>query len=317
MQATPTIPGAFSATLTVTGTSGLSSPLTLSGIFNPIPVPSTTTIAVGTTNGCTGTTVAPGTQITITSTSTGAGGTPSGTVTFFNGTTQIGTPQTLNSSGQASITTTVAGLGNESITAVYNGDAFFLSSSAPAATLNVVTPSFATTLNSQQQNTVAAGQSALYAINVASTVYTGNITFSCTGLPAGSSCIFSPTTIAETGCSSSQTVTLTIATTQPTPVKQSSFAASPFGRGPWAAFGMVPGLFMAFLITLRRRKNPSMKYGQIWLAIALLFVASGASACGGGTKSTPGTPAGTSTVTVMASGTGVNSAPLNVTLTVQ
>jgi len=317
VQATPTIPGAFSATLTVTGTSGLSSPLTLSGIFNPIPVPSTTTIAVGTTNGCTGTTVAPGTQITITSTSTGAGGTPSGTVTFFNGTTQIGTPQTLNSSGQASITTTVAGLGNESITAVYNGDAFFLSSSAPAATLNVVTPSFATTLNSQQQNTVAAGQSALYAINVASTVYTGNITFSCTGLPAGSSCIFSPTTIAETGCSSSQTVTLTIATTQPTPVKQSSFAASPFGRGPWAAFGMVPGLFMAFLITLRRRKNPSMKYGQIWLAIALLFVASGASACGGGTKSTPGTPAGTSTVTVMASGTGVNSAPLNVTLTVQ
>jgi hypothetical protein len=60
-----------------------------------------------------------------------------------------------------------------------------------------------------------------------------------------------------------------------------------------------------------------MKYGQIWLAMALLLVASGVSACGSGTQSTPGTPAGTSTVTVTATAAGGNSQPLNVTLIVQ
>jgi hypothetical protein len=79
---------------------------------------------------------------------------------------------------------------------------------------------------------------------------------------------------------------------------------------------MLPGLVLAFVITLRRRKNPSMKFGQIWLAVALLLVASGVSACGGGTQSMPGTPAGTSTVTVTASDGSGNAQPLNVTLIV-
>jgi hypothetical protein len=316
VQATPSIPGAFTGTLTVTGTSGLTSSFALGGNFLPIAAPSTTVVAVGTTNGCAGTTVAIGSQVTITSTSSGVGGTPTGTVTFFNGTTQIGTPQTLNATGQASVTTSFATAGNPSITAVYSGDPFFKASTSTPATLSLVAPSFSSTLNSQQSTTVTAGQTALYSFTVASTVYTGNISFACSGLPAASSCVFSPAVVTETGCSSSQTVTLSIMTTQPTPVAQSSFAALPFGRGPWAALGMLPGLVLAFGITVRRRKNPSMKYSQIWLAVALLLVASGVSACGSGMQSTPGTPAGTSTVTVTASGGGGNAQPLNVTLIV-
>ena len=314
VQATPSVPGAFTGTLTVVSKAGLTTPFSLGGFFSPIAAPSTTTVAVGTTNGCGGTTVAIGSQITITSTSTGAGGTPSGTVTFFNGTTQIGTPQTLNSSGQASVTTSFAAAGTPSITAVYSGDPFFKSSTSAPSTLTVVAPTFSTALNSQQSSTVAAGQSALYSFTITSNVFTGNISFACSGLPAASSCVFSPTTMAETGCSNSQTVALSIVTTQATPVKQSSMV-SPFGRGPWAAFGMLPGLLLAFVITVRRRKNPT-KFGQMWMAIALLLVASGVSACGSGTKSTPGTPAGTSTVTVTASDASGNSQPLNVTLVV-
>lgn len=316
LQATPSVPGGFTGTLTVVSKGGLTSVFPLGGNFSPVAAPSTTSIAISTPAGCSGTVVGIGSQVTITSTSKGTGGTPTGTVTFFNGTTQIGTPQTLNSSGQASVTTSFSTAGSPSLTAVYSGDAFFLTSTSAPATVTVAAPSFSTALNSQQSSTIAAGQSALYAFTVASNVYTGNINFACSGLPASSSCVFSPTVLAETGCSNSQTVTLSIVTTQATPVKQSSFAASPFGRGPWAAFGLLPGLLLAFLITLRRRKNPSMKYGQIWLAVALLLVASGASACGSGTQSTPGTPAGTSTVTVTASDASGNSKPLNVTLVV-
>jgi hypothetical protein len=316
VQATPSIPGAFAGTLAVASKGGLNSSFTLGGDFSPVAVASKTSLAVSSANGCAGATVGIGSQITITATATGTGGTPSGTVTFFNGTTQIGTPQTLNSSGQASVTTSFAAAGTPSVTAVYSGDSFFRTSTSAPATLTVIAPSFSNALNSQQSNTIAAGQTALYSFTVASSVYTGNISFACAGLPAASSCAFSPSVLAETGCSNSQTVTLSIVTTQATPVKQSGFAVSPFGRGPWAAFGILPGLLLAFLITLRRRKNPSMKYRQIWLALALLVVASGASACGSATQSTPGTPAGTSTVTVTASDASGSSKPLNITLTV-
>jgi streptogramin lyase len=316
VQATPTIPGPFSSTLTVTGASGMSSAFTLAGIFNPVAAPSVTAVTAGTTNGCSGATVAVGTQVTITSTTTGAGGTPTGTVTFFNGSEQIGDPQTLNSTGQASVTTSFASAGSPSITAVYNGDAFFQPSTSSVSTLNVVNPSFTTSVSSPQSNSIAAGQSALYSILVAGNVYTGSINFSCSGLPAGTTCVFSPATVVETGCSNTQTVALTIATTQGTPVKQSSFVALPFGRGPWSAFGIIPGLVMASLITWRRRKAPFMKYGQLWMAIALLLVVSGVSACSGNTQSTLGTPAGTSMVTVTAKDASGTALPLQITLTV-
>ncbi len=316
VQATPSVPGLFSGTLVATSKNGLTGSFALGGDFLPVAAPSKTSVTVASAGGCTGATAGIGGQVTITATATGTGGTPSGTVTFFNGTTQIGTPQTLNSSGQASVTTSFAVAGTPSITAVYSGDPFFLVSTSAPATLSVVAPSFSSALNSQQSSTVAAGQTALYAFTVSANVYSGSISFACSGLPTASSCVFSPTVLAETGCSNSQTVSLSIMTTQPTPVKQSSFAMVPFGRGPWAAIGMLPGLLLAFAITLRRRKNPSMKHGQMWLAIALFLMASGASACSSGTQSTPGTPAGTSTVTVTASDASGNSKPLNVTLVV-
>jgi Bacterial Ig-like domain (group 3)/NHL repeat len=315
IQATPSVPGAFTSTLAVASKSGLTSSVALGGNFLPVAAASNTSLAVSSANGCSGTTVSIGSQITITATATGPGGTPSGTITFFNGTTQIGTPQTVNSSGAASVTTSFAAAGTFSITAVYSGDPFFKVSTSTPAPLTVVAPSFSSALNSQQSSTIAPGQSALFSFMIASNVYTGNISFACSGLPAGSSCVFSPTVLAETGCSTSQTVTLTIVTTQPTPVKQSTFGVPLSGRGFWAGFGMLPGLLLAFGITLRRRKNPSIKYGQIWMAIALLCVVSAVSSCSN-VQSTPGTPAGTSTVTVTASDASGNTKALNVTLIV-
>jgi len=57
-------------------------------------------------------------------------GTPSGTVTFFDGATPIGT-STLNGSGVATLTVSNLSVGTHQITAVYNGDTNFLTSTSP------------------------------------------------------------------------------------------------------------------------------------------------------------------------------------------
>ena len=71
-----------------------------------------------------------GQSVTFTATVSAASpgsGTPTGTVTFYDGTTAIGTG-TLNSSRQAKLTTSALGAGTHTITATYNGDAKFLTS---------------------------------------------------------------------------------------------------------------------------------------------------------------------------------------------
>jgi hypothetical protein len=84
---------------------------------------------------------------TVTANSPGSG-TPTGTVTFFDGNTPLG-PGTLNSSGKATFVTSSLPLGSNSITAVYNGSGNYLSSPSgtltetinPAATRTVVATS--------------------------------------------------------------------------------------------------------------------------------------------------------------------------------
>src|SRR6202022_958176 len=71
-----------------------------------------------------------GQGVTFTATVTATSGTPTGTVTFKNGTATLGTG-TL-SGGSATFTTATLTVGTHSITAVYNGDANFAASTSPA-----------------------------------------------------------------------------------------------------------------------------------------------------------------------------------------
>ena len=68
-----------------------------------------------------------GQSVTLTATVTGAGGTPSGTVTFTDGATLLGSGQL--AAGAASLSTATLAAGSHSIVAVYAGDATFLASS--------------------------------------------------------------------------------------------------------------------------------------------------------------------------------------------
>jgi hypothetical protein len=63
-------------------------------------------------------------------------GTPTGTVTFFDGTTNLGS-KTLDGTGSAALTTSALGLGMHSITVSYAGNANFTASLSPAASIQV------------------------------------------------------------------------------------------------------------------------------------------------------------------------------------
>jgi Bacterial Ig-like domain (group 3) len=78
----------------------------------------TATIALATSGGS----AVYGQSVTFVATVSAASTTPTGTVTFFDGATSLGTVS-LNAAGQASLTTTSLPVGTQSITATYNGNA--------------------------------------------------------------------------------------------------------------------------------------------------------------------------------------------------
>src|SRR5206468_4179625 len=102
--------------------------------------------------------------------------TPSGTVTFKDGTTTLGTG-TL-SSGQATFSTTSLSGGAHSITAVYGGDGSFNTSTSAAVTQTVNTASTTTTLSSDFNPSVF-GQPVTFTAAVTSSAgtATGTVTF--------------------------------------------------------------------------------------------------------------------------------------------
>jgi hypothetical protein len=76
-----------------------------------------------------------GAAVTFTATVTSTGGTPTGTVTFKDGTTTLGTGAL--SSGKATFKTSTLAVGTHSITAVYAGSSNFVTSTSSVLTQTV------------------------------------------------------------------------------------------------------------------------------------------------------------------------------------
>ncbi|MEI9811734.1 MAG: Ig-like domain repeat protein [Acidobacteriota bacterium] len=101
-------------------------------------------------------------------------GTPTGTVSFFDGATLLGTG-TL-SAGVATLTTTALPVGSRSLSAVYGADANFNASTG--ATTHVVTQGTTTTTVTPTPNPSVTGQSVTFTATVAGTgTPTGTVTF--------------------------------------------------------------------------------------------------------------------------------------------
>ena len=314
ITATPTALGPFTGTLQVKSTLGAVSSFPLNGTYANTPL-TRLVINVGSSNAAcaTATTLSTGTAAVLTATVVSTGS-PTGSVTFFANGTQIGTPATVTN-GVATLNYTPPTTGSYTISATYSGDSFFKTSSATDATPLVSTsPSFAAAAVTEAQSTVSPGETALYSVNLTQTVYTGNIALSCSGLPANSSCQFSPAALVATGCSTVNTVAVSILTQQATQVMPLAFGAPRLGWLPLLT--TLPGLLLALWIGVRRRRSP-VRHGQVWMAVALLLLSFGTVACGSGPPLLPATPAGTYTVTVTATGSTGTVATVTLPLTVK
>ncbi len=123
------------------------------------------------------TTVLPGTNVTFTATVAGGKVTPTGTVTFLNGTTVIGSG-TLNGSGVATYTTSFPKAGSYLITASYGGDTTY--SSATSSSLTEVVQGTASVTLASSAPKASSGYNIIFTASVSgsgASAPTGTVTF--------------------------------------------------------------------------------------------------------------------------------------------
>jgi hypothetical protein len=140
-----------------------------------------------------------GQGVTFTATVTTGTGTPTGTVAFFDGATNIGTG-TL-SGNTATFTTTSLATGSHNITANYAGNANYAASTSPVLTqtVNAAPPATTTTSVTSSLNPSTFGQG----VTFTATVTTG------TGTPTGTVTFFDGATNIGSGTLSGNTATIT------------------------------------------------------------------------------------------------------------
>jgi hypothetical protein len=272
----------------------------------PALTASTTTLTA------TATTVSAGTNVTFNVAVAPASGTgtPTGTVSFMNGTATLATINL--SSGTASYSTTALAVGTASISAVYSGDTNFSGSTSNTVTVTVqaLVPSF-TLGASPTSGTVTAGATAKTTITVTPVNgFNSQVSFACSGLPTGATCSFSPSTVTPSGSAAS--TTLSIATTS------QSATLAPVGR-PASQRGLRGGATLAFLAggglwLFRRRKK--LRWPLVLpVVVGCLAFATILSGCGG-SKSKSSSQSATATITVAATA-GSETQNATYTLTVQ
>jgi sugar lactone lactonase YvrE len=200
---------------------------------------------------------------------------PTGTVTFFDGGTALGTAPLTTS--RATYTVTLAP-GVHSVRAIYTGDTnYFLSASGPTGTAVTVTP-FDFTITGPQGAMVVAGDAVSLGYKVAPTLgsYPGTVAFAVSGLPDHATYTMSQSSLAANA--GAQTVTMTI--------KTSPWPGHTKGSGGGA------GLSVLLLLPLAGARRMRLRRGVERLLLAAMLVAGGVglaamTGCGSGVVNVP------------------------------
>lgn len=140
-----------------------------------------------------------GQSATFTATVSSSGGTATGTATFYDGATTLGTGA-LNAAGQAMLNTAALIGGIHSITAAYSGDNTFATSTSSVLTQNVNPAATSTTLSSSPSTSIY-GQAVTLSATVSSSA----------GVPTGTVTFYDGTTTMGTGTLNSGRATLSTA----------------------------------------------------------------------------------------------------------
>ena len=236
---------------------------------------------------------------------TSGSGTPTGTVTFFNGTTQLGQPVALsNGTAAFSYNTSSLTANTYSITATYSGDTDFTASTSTPATLEV--QDFTIAASPTTVTIAAPGQSGTTTLTITPLGgFNQTLTYTCTGLPSEANCTF------PTGATGG---TLTITTMAPSARSDKGH----FGRSHGLFYALLLPGFLGLVVSAGNRKRTLRGVRLLGLIAVLAISTLWMPACGGNssTPSNPGTPTGTSTVTVTATA-GTLHHTVTITLTVQ
>jgi sugar lactone lactonase YvrE len=238
--------------------------------------------------------VGAGAAVTFTATVSSSAGTPGGSVGFYAGTTLLGSG-TLDS-GVATYTTTNLPVGALSITAMYSGDANFLTLTSAAFTETVMTAFTVTAPVTPVP--VAPGGAVAIDLNVPPLggAFSGVVTLSATGLPPGATATFNPPTVTPGSAGAPTVMTIQLAAltagiparnlpARDLPAKHRGLPLAPFSLG-----------FVLFGAVLGRKRIPRTLllvavFASLGLATSLL------TGCGGGFANNP-TQAGSYIITV-------------------
>jgi phospholipase/lecithinase/hemolysin len=197
-----------------------------------------------------------GASVTLTASVTASSGTPVGTLTFFDGTTQLGSSLVSGSTttATASYTTSTFTAGTHNITAQFSGVNGYVSSTSAPLTEAVTAPAISTAFAGSL--TVSSGSFGTATLTVSPVGgYSGTATFACgTTLPVHFTCSILPATLTLTGNNVQQSVVVTIGTST---LAALELPAGTSGSRPNAilwAFGL-PVFGIAGLVALRRRRT--------------------------------------------------------------
>jgi hypothetical protein len=271
-------------------------------------IPTKTTLAVSASS------VNTNQQLTLAASVFSAGSVPiTGTVTFQNGSTVLGS-SALSNSGTATLSTTLAA-GTYNIVAVYSGDAFNAGSTSVPVTVTVNAANDFSMSLSPSSVTMATKQYSTVTLTLTSTDgFTDQLGLGCASLPASVTCNFAKGSV-NLAANSTTTVQLTVDTASPLTSGGSAKNVMPGGPSPTVVAAWVfPGSALFGFFWWRSRR----KYNALFSVVLLALIAGAAftiTGCGGLTIS--GAQPGTYTFQVTASGakTGLDHA-VNMTLTV-
>ncbi|WP_158943759.1 MBG domain-containing protein [Granulicella sp. S190] len=269
--------GQYPITATISGTSAGNYIATINpGTLDITPVATSITVASSASPS------AAAAAVTFTATVTSTNGTPSGSVTFSDGATVLGTA-TLNSSGIATFSTTTLTSGTHTITATFQASTSFTTSSAMLTQI-VNTPAGSFTIAATPATQIIRGPGATnYQIILTSVgAFTGQVNLACTGLPTDATCSFASNPTLTAGGTATVALTITTTAADASLHNPATPNFNPADLAPITAAAVFPveltgiGIFFA---GLRRRKTLGTQKIRLLAVILLSFGILGLAGC--------------------------------------
>lgn len=170
---------------------------------------------------------------------------------------------------------------------MYSGDTNYLPASGGNWFFSIFIPDFSISLESQSlivNQGQTAGPDTVSVVPVDG--LTGTVSFSCSGLPSGATCVFSPSTVTLPGATY-----LTITTTQGQDARVRVLSQNvPRNLGWLRRAGGIASAFL-FVVLIPRRRRRSFGF----LTAGMIAVAYGVASCGGGSGGGSSSPIYTTT----------------------